>query len=169
MKLGGAVLVLLGCALAGRQYALSRRGELRCLGALCEALQRMEAELSARGLPLPELIALLARETAAPASAYFAQLSGRLSDLGERSFHDLWRETAKDSLSPLSPAEREAFCALGAALGRYPLEEQKAAIRRCRERLAARRDTSQRRLRDDLRLCWGLSACLGFLLWILLI
>lgn len=169
MKLTGALLILLGSLLAGRQYALSRRRELRSLTALCAALERMERELSARALPLPELIALLARETAAPANAFFSRLSDGLSALGERSFRELWQDAAQSALSPQSARERDAFCELGAALGRYPLPEQTAAIRRCREELSTRRDACARRLRDDLRLGWGLSASLGFLLWILLI
>ena len=169
MKLSGAILILLGCLLAGGQYARSRRRELQCLTALCAALERMEGELSARALPLPELIALLAEESASPASAFFAKLNEQLSALGERSFRELWQNAARCALSPLSSRERDCFSELGAALGRYPLEQQTAAIRRCRELLSVRRETCARRLRDDLRLGWGLSASLGFLLWILLI
>ena len=169
MKLSGALLILLGSLLTGMQYAKSRRLELQCLHALCAALERMESELSARALPLPELIALLARETAAPATAFFTLLYERLSSLGERSFRALWQDAAQLALSMLSSRERDAFCELGAALGRYPLSEQTAAIRRCRDRLTARRDALAHSLKDDLRLGWGLSASLGFLLWILLI
>lgn len=169
MKLPGAFLILLGSLLAGRQYALSRRHELQCLAALCTALERMEAELCTRALPLPDLAALLAGESTGAAAAFFAELSRRLLALGERSFRELWQEAAQSALAPLSAPERDAFCELGAALGRYPLEKQTAAIRRCREALSARQETASRRLRDDLSLGWGLSAGLGFLLWILLV
>ena len=169
MKLYGALLILMGSLLAGRQYALSRRRELQCLTALCAALERMEAELASRALPLTDLASLLARETVKPASAFFVELSCLLSALGERSFRELWQDAAPGTLSALSAREMDAFCELGAALGRYPLEKQTDAIRRCREALAARRETVSCGLRDDLRLGWGLSAGLGFLLWILLI
>jgi len=169
MKLSGALLILLGSLLAGRQYALARRRELQCLSTLCAALERMEAELSTRALPLPDLIVLLAVETKKPAAAFFSALDRLLSSLGERSFRELWQEAAQSTLPQLSCRERDVFCDLGAALGRYPLEKQTDAMRRCREQLFARREAASRSLRDDLRLGWGLSAGLGFLLWILLI
>lgn len=169
MKLPGAILILLGSLLTGREYARARRRELAALSSLCCALERMASELSARALPLPQLMSLLAEEAEEPAAAFFLLLSGRLRELGERSFRELWQEAARRALAPLSSREMAAVCELGAVLGRYPLTSQLQAIRRCQEALSVRREASLRRLGDDLRLGWGLSASLGFLLWILLI
>lgn len=167
MKLAGALLALFGSLLAGRQYASGRRRELAGLDSLCAALTVMESELSLRASPLTVLIPLLARESGEPAAAFFSLLADGMGALGERSFRELWQESAFRSLSALREPELRAVLDLGTALGRYALEQQTEAIRHCRSLLASRKEVAGSRLGDDLRLSWGLSASLGILLWLL--
>ena len=72
-------------------------------------------------------------------------------------------------LPALEASEREALCALGAALGRYPLDMQLSALSRCRKKLEEHLLQARGSLPEDTRLSWGLSAAGGLLLLILLL
>ena len=169
MKLAGAFLALLGSILVGRKFSSGKRRELESLRSLCAALVLMESELSSRAAPLTDLIPLLAREAGEPAAGFFSHLSTEMEELGDRRFRELWLEAAIPSFSTLREPELHAVLELGSSLGRYPLERQLEAIRRCRSLLSERQETAGVRLREDLRLGWGLSASLGILLWLLCI
>jgi stage III sporulation protein AB len=168
MRSAAAVLILSGSLLLGAVRQRALRTRLACLADLASALRRMEAELAGKNAPLPTVAAMLAGEEGA-ARRFFSHLSAELSELGERSFRELWCEAAEEELPGLEGAEREALCALGAALGRYPLDMQLAALSRCRNILEERLQRLRGSLPDETRLSWGLCAACGLLLLILLL
>ena len=167
MRTAAAVLTLLGSLLLGavRQRAIGQR--LACLSCLAADLSRMEAELAGKNASLPAIAAMLAEE--GEARSFFSRLSAGASSLGERSFRALWCEAAEAELPALEASEREALCALGAALGRYPLDMQLSALSRCRKTLEEHLLQARGSLPENTRLSWGLSAAGGLLLLILLL
>ena len=53
MKLTGALFCLLGCLTAALTWTRSRKARLEALDRLAQALGRMEAEITAKAVPLP--------------------------------------------------------------------------------------------------------------------
>ena len=168
MKAVGALLILAACLCGAALRTRLLREHIRALTAWLGSLERMEAELKTRALPLPVLMHELSREQN-EASGFFSLLSDSLAELGERSFRALWERACDRSLGSLQRGEREALRALGAALGRYPLPQQEAALRRSAYQLRGALTLAQRRYADERRLTWGICAAAAFLLWILLL
>lgn len=169
MKLAGVMLTLLGCVSVALTWTRSRKAHLEALDRLAQALERMEAEITAKAVPLPALIAGLAESTAGVAGRFFLALSAALDELGERPFSDLWTETVQSSLPELSREERAAIAELGDVLGRYPIPRQQEALARCRASLQHSLENAHGREREDRRLAWGLALSAGALVMIVLI
>ena len=168
MRSVAVLLVLLGSLLGGAVWQRSQRRRIACLSGLTRALSRLEAELTGKNASLPALAALLAGEEDA-AGAFFSVLSGSIPELGERSFRQLWCEAMEGVLDALNDEEKSAVRELGTVLGRYPLDMQLSSLSRCRERLDDHLEQARRKLPDDARLVWGLSAACGLLLLIVLL
>lgn len=133
LKLTGALLVAGGVSALGFAAAGGLTRRVRTLSALAGALALMERELSFRLTPMPELLERLAERAAPPADALFVYCRAGLDRLGETSLDELWRE-GLETLS-LRDGERLALEHLGAVLGRYDGEGQRAALAEAREEL----------------------------------
>lgn len=168
MKLFGMLLISLGSLFSASAYCSGRRKREAALQTICASLERMEAELSANKTPLPVLTCILAEECDGAASRFFRDLEGRLPQIGERSFRELWRDSLAE-VTELTPSQQDRLKELGSALGRYPLDRQLDACTRCRKLLEEDLRASQSAALGDMRLAWGLSASLGLMLWILLV
>ena len=168
MRTAAALLVLLGSLLGGAVWQRGQRRRIVCLSGLSRALSRLEAELTGKNASLPARAALLAGEEGA-AGAFFSALSEMIPELGERSFRQLWCEAMEGELCALNDEEMRAVRELGAVLGRYPLDMQLASLSRCRKLLDDHLEQARRKLPDDARLVWGLSAACGLFLLIILL
>lgn len=169
MKLAGVMLTFLGCVSAALTWTRSRKARLGALDRLAQALGRMEAEITAKAVPLPALIAGLAESADGAAGRFFRALSAALGELGERPFAALWAETVQSSLPELSRSERAAIAELGNVLGRYPIPRQQEALACCRAALLHNLENARGREREDGRLVWGLALSAGALILIVLI
>ena len=127
------------------------------------------AEITAKAVPLPTLIAGLAESADGAAGLFFRALSAALDELGERPFAVLWAETVQNCLPELSREERAAIAELGEILGRYPIPRQQEALARCRALLLHSLENARGREREDGRLAWGLALSAGALVMIVLI
>lgn len=169
MRLLGAGLILLAACGVGGVNWLDRQRHLRCLRALCEALSLLHAELKTNRTPLTRLLPYAAEQAEDRASAFLRQVSDSLTQLGERSFSELWQEAACCQLSVLRQGELEELLSVGRVLGRFELQEQLNTLTRCESRLRARLEQNEARSRDEARLSLGLPAAAGALLVLLLL
>ena len=168
MKLIGVFMTLLGCISAALTWTRSRRARLAALDRLARALGCMEAEITAKAVPLPILIEQLAESAEGAAGLFFATLSAALEDLGERPFAELWTVTVQSSFPELRTDERAAIAALGEVLGRYSISRQREALARCRASLEQSLAYARGKEREDDRLVWGLALSIGAMMIILI-
>ena len=116
--------------------------------------------------PLPELCRLLAHSSRGDVKRFFENLCGMLSELGELSFADLWREAAAENLTGISEMDGAALQQLGNSLGRYRILQQLNALSSCRRALCRSLEEAQQKLPSQLKLGLGLAVSVGILFWI---
>ena len=165
----GAAAVLAASTTMGLRRSAARRREIQCLDGLCHAVTVIRAELACRLAPTEELLCCAAADGVGETAAFFALAAQSLGCLGERSFAELWSDSAARCLPSLPEEQRGALDRLGAALGRYELQEQVAAcdsfLRGAQESLDACRAAFPQRSRLDFALgaSGGLLLCLVLL------
>ena len=168
-KLIGAAL-LVGC---GIWWGLAAAGELRRrerdLGAWLAALTLLEGELAFALPDLPQLLETLSRRAPMPTRAVFAAALRGMDGLGERSFGEIWASALVESPGGLAPRELETLERLGAFLGRYGGEDQRAAAARVREELEKDRDAVREELGRKGKAYVTAGFALGTFLTILLL
>ncbi|MCI2106959.1 MAG: stage III sporulation protein AB [Intestinimonas sp.] len=136
LKLLGAFLLALGASGLGFGAAAQLRARVRALRSLTGALAQMERELSFRLTPTPQLFSQLAQQAQPPADLFFARCRDGLSELGDKTLSEVWREAlAEESDLLLEPRTWQIMESLGSVLGRFDAEQQQQAIRGCVEEL----------------------------------
>lgn len=138
MKLLGMVLIVLAGLGCGLRILGARRRHADMLRSCFDLVCRMEAELGSRATATPELLQLCSQQISGDAAAFCRLVGARMAALGTLRFEQIWREGAKNALPQLSKEEQREFCELGTVLGRYAVEEQVAALERCRAYLDSR-------------------------------
>ncbi len=162
--------MIAGASLAiGWSYVAGETRKLNELRSLIQLLKEMRGELGARAAPLPQLIELVSRRCGGCGERFAAALYGRLRELGEKEFHQLWEECLQTSMKSLGPAEREAMFSLGLCLGRYELDRQLSELDICIGSLESRLAGYSSLLPEKRRMGLGLACSLGALLLIVLI
>lgn len=164
----GAALLMLSSFLAGLLAVQSKRRRIRLLRELAEALAWMVGELAGKRTPLPELLRNGKLCTTEYALVFFSQLDDSFSQLGERSFCEMWAE-AVDRLPYLREEERRELYMPGRELGRAELPRQTAALDAASRYLKMRLEREEDSFRDERKLCLSLPAAAGTLLMILLL
>jgi stage III sporulation protein AB len=158
----GCVLVLTVCFQLGLSQVRVYRRRLRLSRETAVCLRRMEAELTERLTPLPELLSALGEEAPPLAGALFGALARGTAELERAPFGALWQETLDAYRDPgLTPELRRSLEELGWQLGRYSAQVQGQAVRACRERTEALAREQSRELETRTRLSLGLSLCAG--------
>ncbi len=132
----GALLVVGGTAVLGFLAAARLGSRVRTLRAVLAALALMERELSFSLTPMPELLERLADRTPPPLSALFVRCRAGLDRLGEQDLGQIWAGALEEVPLGLEREELTLLAGLGAVLGRYDGEGQRAALARVREELA---------------------------------
>ena len=165
--IGGSMIAAAGAgmALLYRAQDARRMTELR---QAVEMLTLMRSELEARRTPLPELAETIKTSCTGCGATFARLLALGLSNIGERSFPELWSESARRSFPHLLTDERRTFERLGSVLGRYELSTQLAALDRCTEELR----NADGRLHEKMNLRGKTSAglfCAGSLLLIIVL
>lgn len=152
IKIIGAVLITASAAAVGLGSVYRLRQRVRSLGALASAIDTIKSEVCDRLTPMPELFELMAAEAAYPANLLFRNASGKLSELGEKTFPVLWLEAIRATPELLlTDGEEQVLKDLGVTMGRYQAEEQKSGFLYAQRRLEvflqaaeAVRDTNSR-------------------------
>ncbi len=143
LRLIGAALILVGGGGVGMGAAreLGRRSET--LSSFLAALDQMEAELSFRLTPMPELLGRLSAESKGPVSAFFSRCREGLSSLGDTPFSQVWNQALQEEKLALLPEDRIPLEQLGAVLGQYDVEGQRNAMEGIRHRLGTCLETAR--------------------------
>ena len=165
--IGGGLIAGAGAGMA-ILYRVQDARRLTELRQAEELLSLTRSELEARLTPLPELAELMRRSCTGSARRFSKLLSEGLSDMGERTFRELWSESTGKAFPHLSPDELRAVRSVGTVLGRYELPSQLAALDRCAEELRR----SEKRLFDALSLRGKSAAglfCAGSMLLIIVL
>ena len=161
-RLLGCVLILGACLWAGLDRVRLYRRRLRLSRETAVCLRQMEAELTERLTPLPELLQRLGESGPPLAGALFAALARGTAELERASFGALWQEALSAFQDPgLTPELRGDLEELGWQLGRYSAQVQGQAVHACRERAEALAREQGRELEKRTRLSLGLSLCAG--------
>ena len=166
-KVVGAVMVITACALWGSLKAGELREHDALLLALLSALETMRAEITSRLTPMPEIAERLARTGPEQTRPFFSLLDGRLCELGDREFSEIWSECVSALYLPRD--EEGVLRDLGRVLGRYGPAEQGAALELCMEALSAAQKEAHAEARSGSRLWTGVSLTAGMLLAVMLI
>lgn len=169
MKALGAAAILAACLLYAAAVVRTKRRQLAQLRALCGALERMNAELTMSLMPLPALFSMCTGSGREEVDAFFRMVAIGLNDLESRSFQQIWEDALRQRLAELDTEEKRQLRTLGSWLGRYPPDEQSAALVRCLSCLRQSCDQRGQLLPQQSRLCFGLSAAAGVFLLILLL
>ena len=136
LKFLGAVLILTGGSSIGVCAAQELRQRSRILEQFLAALDQIQAELSFRLTPMPELLRRLGQESEEPLKTFFQTCEAGLSALGEVSFSVVWNRALQMEPLALLPEDRIPLEQLGAVLGRYDAEGQRTTLESVRVRLS---------------------------------
>lgn len=135
---GAALLAGSGAALG---FGAVRHLELRVkvLNQLSVGLAVIKREMDWRMAPLPELLALAAKETKDQVSDFFRLCSVGAGHLNGRPFRQIWNQGLESVRLPVEPADLEVVEQLGGVLGRYDGENQRRVLAEALARLDERR------------------------------
>ncbi len=159
-RLAGAALILLAGTLLGIRAASGLRQRVRLLTAWETALHVMEAELSFRLPPLPELLARSAAAVQPPVSEALDRCGDAIRRGEQRPFCLLWREQLQPQLHR---EERDVLEELGGILGRCAAPEQTEALKNACARLGDCRERARLELEQKGRLRCVLGVVMGLL------
>jgi stage III sporulation protein AB len=129
IRVVGAALVIFGTSAWGLLGVLRLRRRETSIGALARSIGLLRAEICTLTTPLSEAAARLARECEPPAAKFYENLLEDLPRLGDATFPELWRGAAERTPELLlNPDEASALRELAKSLGKYNIEEQRAAL-----------------------------------------
>ncbi len=165
----GAAAVMLASVGIGFLSVRQEKMHLQLLGELQDVLLILAADLAENQFPLPELIHSCCRTASGEARVFFLDLQKAFSDLGEKSFYELWEQAVELHYASLTEGERRELLALGRQLGRSTLQRQLAALERCTHFFAAARKNEEEKLLRERRMRLALPTALGGMLLILLL
>ena len=129
LKFIGAILLISGAAVWGFIGAKNLRDRGDAHAALVSALEIMEHELCDMLTPMPELFAVLRKQSSYPAGKLFENAADRMRDIGAAPFSELWqRAVVETGELMLNDRELLTLSELGFSLGKYDVHEQRKAI-----------------------------------------
>ena len=167
-KLLGALLIVLGAFLGGREAAAKKREGYRTLAALADALERMEEELSFRLLPLPELLRTAGEGAAGEVGRFLLRCAEASRMPPDEPFRIRW-ERELLILGPIGEEGVRALRELGAVLGRCDAQGQADALRRARAALEREAQRQREDAQGSARVVQTLWTAGGALLALLLL
>ncbi len=169
MRLIGAMLIMLGCTAAGLMKAHMLEQRDKTFGELITILTLMRSEICSRAVPLDEALRITYGAATGDTGRFLRRVSGDFSELGKRSFCDIWSDAAASCLQILPPHSLSAVKALGSSLGRYDAAMQCTALERCINDIAAEHSTLRETLCASKKMYVGVGSAAGLILAIVLI
>ncbi len=168
MKSIGAAIVLLSSFSLGLLNSRLQRQRLFCLREMMQALDLLSSELRTHCPPLGDLLRWTEAHTSGQASVFFATVVNSLSELGVKSFDEIWQNAVVYKLLCLNLEDKRELLTLGSQLGRMELNCQLKALERCHDILNLSRERLETQYREERSIRIGIPVSLGFLITILL-
>jgi len=166
----GIVMVILAPSLMGFSRALKLRARARFLADFISVLEIMRAEICTRLTPLPELIGMLSKSAPNSCREFFTRLYRGMERLSEECFSRTWTDEVKIlRKTVLTDEEFEIVNSLGAILGRYDSQEQKASIDAAIARLSVLADEARIQSGVQGKLWTGLGVAMGIIITIVIV
>ena len=169
IRLLGALLLMGGGLWLGLERARTLVKRRQALDAWAQALALLEGELAFSLPAMPLLLERVSRRAEAPAREVLDTARGSLTQLGERSFPQLWSEALHREPGGLAPEELEQLDRLGELLSQRSWEDQRTAAEAVRQTLLARREQVAEALGREGKTYGTLGLALGTFLTILLL
>ena len=136
VRLMGAVLIAVGCAVLGFRAAAGLQAQVRAVGQMAGGLALLEGELELSAPPLSQLMARGAARSQGPARALFQDCARGLTRLDREDFPSLWRRLTAER-TELGAEGQAVLLPLGETLGRCGADRQLEALSSARRRLEA--------------------------------
>lgn len=168
VRLMGAVLIAVGCAVLGFRAAAGLQAQVRAVGQMAGGLALLEGELELDAPPLPRLLERCARRAEEPAKRFLTRCARGMDRLGEVPFSAVWRQEVEEC-GGLSRACRETLLPLGDLLGRRESRVQAEGVAQVRRRLEELAGREQEESRRQGRVLQALGLSGGAFLVILLL
>lgn len=168
MKTIGAAVVLISSFFFGLHSNRIQRQRLCCLREMMQALDLLSSELRTHCPPLYDLLRWTGEHTSGQASVFFTAVVESLSELGRKSFDELWQNAVVYKLQSLDLEEKQELLPLGSQLGRAELDCQLKALERCHDLLNLSRERLETQYREERKLRIGIPVSVGVLITILL-
>ena len=170
LKLLGAALVTVSASLVGFGFARGVRRQCAQLEGLLWALDFMQAELSARLTPLPQLFSMLASCRQRDVAAFF-EAAGRALSVPPGCTVPVSFKRGFQASPGLSPGQDtvQALYGLAQGLGRFDLESQLGAIERAKGSITSVLLQLQAQKRARCRSYETIGICAGLALAVILL
>ena len=170
LRLIGAALVTLSASLVGVGFARGVRRQCAQLEGLLWALDFMQAELSARLTPLPQLFSALSACRQKDVALFF-EAAGRALSVPSGCTVPVSFKRGFQASPGLSPGQEavQTLYGLPTALGRFDLESQLAAIERAKGRITSVLLQLQAQKRARCRSYETIGICAGLALAVILL
>ena len=169
MRWIGAAAIMLASFGTGCISVLQMQKRLHALRDMCYTLTFLSGELAAKQSPLPEVLESCCQYSRGEAFIFFRRIKESLSQLGEKSFFELWESTVAQVTPHLSHAEKGELLSLGRQLGRTSLSDQLAALERSRNLLSTMLEREERLFQRERKIRLALPSAAGAMLLILLL
>ncbi len=127
--IGALLIVAVGFAM-GLQKAREVRQKAKALRGVCFIIEAIGNEIVARKTPLIDIFAMLSVTAPIEVRSFCKAIKSGFNDLGEMGFCEIWSEAVSGELILPSEESTAALKEVGASLGRYDAELQKAALDR---------------------------------------
>lgn len=169
IKLCGAVLLVAGTSAWGAMGVMRLRRRCRILADLVRSMAALRGELTTRLAPMPEVLERMEREFSAPVAEFFGAVRLRLDELGAATLFELWSDASERAELCLTAEERSVLRDAGRTLGRYDIDEQRAALERAERELTQLCRRAEQRCDRDSRTRAFVGVAVGLFATLLLI
>ena len=170
IKILGAACVILGSCAWGALGVIKLRRRASGLAAVTRSLGALRAELCTRLTPMPEITRRLAQDSDEPVKSFWRNLAAKMPELGDARFSDLWEQTAASTRElPFLPDEAAVFIEAGRVIGRYDIEEQRAALIFAEERFREFTERAEQRRDKDSKTRAALGVSAGIFITLVLL
>ena len=169
MRWIGAAAIMLASFGTGCISVFQMQKRIHALRDMCDTLTFLSGELATKQSPLPEALESCRQYSKGEAFVFFRNITESLSQLGTKSFLELWENTVAQETPYLSHTEKSELLSLGGQLGRTSLSIQLAALESGRNLLSTMLEREERLYQQERRMRLALPSAAGAMLLILLL
>lgn len=169
MRLVGAACLACGAIAMGLGAIAHLDGRVKDLRGLLAGLECVQRELTWKLAPLPDALALAARQGGGNSGEFFSLCAQGAQHLRGRTFAQVWQQAGEASQLRLESVDVQLLEGLGAVLGQYDGDSQRLALEHTREQLETQLDEAVEQRRRLGRVYGALGVTAGAVLMILFV